>query len=193
MKNWDLSNRDDVYRLIEESRKGSVVAQRVLYETMSGKMLYLCYRYVNDMDEARDLMHDGMIKVFDSLRKYQHTGSFEGWVRRIILNNMLDYLRRKNKMLSSDDLDYRAESTNVTDRKFEDEFTRVKAEILLNLIKKLPYAYKMVFNLYVMEDFTHKEIAEFLGISEGTSKSNLSKAKQKLRELYYQKYPNKTD
>ncbi len=192
MKNLDLSNSDDVYRLIEESRKGNTVAQEVLYKHMSGKMLYLCYRYVNDMDEARDLMHDGMIKVFDSLKKYRHTGSFEGWVRRIVLNNMLDYLRRKNKMSLSENLDYRPENTNEMERQFEVECTKMKAEMILNLIKKLPYAYKLVFNLYVIEDFTHREIAEFLGISENTSKSNLSKAKQRLRELYH-KYSNKID
>ena len=193
MKNWDLSNSDDVYRLIEKSRKGNVVAQRVLYENMSGKMLYMCFQYVNDMDEARDLMHDGMIKVFDSLKKYRHTGSFEGWARRIILNNMLDYLRRKNKISFSEDLDYRSENTNETERQFEKECTKVKAEILLKLIKKLPHAYRLVFNLYVIENFTHREIGEFLGISENTSRSNLSKAKQRLRELYYQKYSDKID
>jgi len=193
MKNWDLSNSDDVYRLIEESRKGNVVAQRVLYEKMSGKMLYLCFRYVNDMDEARDLMHDGMIKVFDSLKKYKHTGSFEGWVRRIVLNNMLDYLRRKNRISFSEDLDYRSERDNEADKKFEMECTKMKAEKILKLIKQLPHAYKLVFNLYVIENFTHREIADFLGISENTSKSNLSKAKQRLRELYKTKYSNKID
>ncbi len=193
MKNLDLSNGDDVYRLIEESKKENIVAQRVLYEKMSGKMLYLCYRYVNDMDEARDLMHDGMIKVFDNLRKYKHTGSFEGWARRIVLNNMLDYLKRKNRISFSEDLEYGPESVNEAEQKFEKECTKMKADMILKLIKQLPHAYKLVFNLYVIENFTHREIADFLGISENTSKSNLSKAKQKIRELYLKKYSNKID
>lgn len=187
MKKWDLSNNDDVCRLIKDSRKGDIVAQRIIYENMSGKMLYLCYRYVNDMDEARDLMHDGMIKVFDNLKKYHHTGSFEGWVRRIILNNMLDYLRRKNRISFTENLNYYPESENTLEKQFEEEAVKMKAEIILNLIKALPYTYRVVFNLFVIENFSHREIAEFLGISENTSKSNLSKAKQRLRKLYYLK------
>ncbi len=186
MKKFDLSNTDDVYQLIESCKEGKTIAQRVLYEEMSGKMLSLCYRYVSDIDEARDLMHDGMIKVFENLKKYQFSGSFEGWARRIILNNLLDYLRRKKNMYYSDNLD-NTNGENVTnEHKMDDDFNKMKADILLKLVKNLPQAYKVVFNLYVIEDFSHREVAEFLGISENTSKSNLSKAKIKLRKMYYE-------
>ena len=143
-------------------------------------------RYATDYSEAQDILHEGFIKVFAKLKSFKNEGSFEGWIRRIIVNSAIDYVRAKKK------LTFDSEEKSIIDNiKDEDEvlieaenLSKIKAELIIELIQKLSPAYKTVFNLYVMEGYSHKQVAEELGISEGTSKSNLAKAKQKLRELF---------
>ena len=152
----------------------------------------MCLRYAADIDEAKDFTHDGFIKVFEKIKNFKHTGSFEGWIRRIIINNTIDYHRKKSKM----NLDYEKAYVfdNVTDDNEEDlgkiEFRSLTAEKIIDLIQDLTPGYRIVFNLYVIEEYTHKEIAEILSISIGTSKSNLAKAKEKIKKMYIQKYGN---
>ena len=142
-------------------------------------------RYARDEDEAQDMVQNGFIKVFDKLEVYNFTGSFEGWVRRIMVNTAIDFIRKhKNKTYSlEDDASIVGESEDGIVLEEEVSELNFKAEKAIEAISRLSAGYKMVFNLYVMEGYTHKEIAEYVGISEGTSKSNLAKAKQKLRAL----------
>jgi len=186
----DLSNQDDVKTIVEGCIKGDRNSQHLLYKATYGKMLGTCMRYASDMDEAKDFLHDGFIKVFEKVKYFKHTGSFEGWVRRIIVNNTIDCLRKKNKMQFNSDSDYSL--LNLTDNSKEGleklNQTNLSAARIIEMIQELSPAYKTVFNLYVIEEYSHKEIAEILGISIGTSKSNLAKAKMKLKNFYIEKY-----
>ena len=145
----------------------------------------VCMRYARDEDEAQDMVQNGFIKVFDKLEVYNFTGSFEGWVRRIMVNTAIDFIRKhKNNTYSLENESSIVDETEdgiVLDEELGE--LNFKAEKAIEAISRLSAGYKMVFNLYVMEGYTHKEIANFIGISEGTSKSNLAKAKQKLRAL----------
>jgi RNA polymerase sigma-70 factor (ECF subfamily) len=149
-------------------------------------MLAVSYRYATDYDEAQEITQEGFIKVFSKLNGFKNIGSLEGWIRRIIVNNALDFIRTKKKLVFENNegtllVNIKDETTNLFDDKFA---SKIKAELILELMQKLSPAYKTVFNLYVLEDYTHKEIANILGISIGTSKSNYFKAKAKLIELF---------
>jgi len=186
----DLSKQEDVLKIVDGCSKGNRKYQQELYKALYGKMLSVCLRYSCDIDEAKDFLHDGFIKVFEKIINFKHTGSLEGWIRRIIINNTIDTLRKKNKMT----MDY--ERQDVLEGMFDDsestiekiKFDNLEAEKIIELIQDLSPAYRTVFNLYIIEDYSHKEIAEMLNISIGTSKSNLAKAKEKLRYLYNKKY-----
>lgn len=162
-------------------------SQRLLYEKYYSKMLHTCLRYTKNGDEARDILQEGFIKVFTSLPSYQSTGSFDAWLKRIMVNTALDFYRKRQKeeyittdsnyILNSQENAFAEENSYEEDRGFQD----LDPNIVLEAIQNLSPAYRMVFNLYVMEGNSHKQIAESLGISEGTSKSNLAKAKANLQ------------
>lgn len=187
----DFSNQDYVKLIVDGCAKGKRECQQTLYKATYGKMMSLCLRYAKDKDEAKDYLHDGFIKVFEKIKDFKHTGSIEGWIRRIIVNNIIDSIRKKNKFGFSD-----AETSliNLTDDSEEEKETmnmvNINAAKIIGLIQELSPAYKTVFNLYVIEDYSHKEIAKMLNISIGTSKSNLAKAKGKLKNMYIEKYGN---
>jgi len=163
-----------------------------LYEKYYGKMMGVCYRYANDRDEADDLVQQGFIKLFKNLHRYEFKGSFDGWIRRIFVNTAIDHIRRKkNKpLLLGEDAHLDAFNRDKEHDPF-DKVEELDPKLVIDAIAKLTPAYKAVFNLYVIEDYAHKEIAEMLGISVGTSKSNLSKSKQNLRKYLKEAY-NKT-
>lgn len=141
-------------------------------------------RYAKDTDEAQDMVQNGFIKVFAKLDVYNFTGSLEGWIRRIMVNTAIDQIRKNKRDPFSIEDDARIQNLEEEipfDVEETNSETSIKAEKAIKAISQLSPAYKAVFNLYVMEGYTHKEIAEYLGISEGTSKSNLAKAKMKLR------------
>lgn len=186
----DFSNSEDVRTIVEGCIKGDEGCRQVLYKATYGKMLGVCMRYASNSDEARDLLHDGYIKVFEKIKNFRFTGSVEGWIRKIIVNNVIDTIRRRKKMQFNEDSDTYLNSlsdTSADDLSLIDERT-VSADKLVELIQELSPAYKAVFNMYVIEEMSHKEIAEKLHISIGTSKSNLAKAKTKLRTLYIERY-----
>ena len=170
-------------KIIEGCKKGKGRYQEELYRLIAPRMYGLCLKYANDKDDAKDIMQDGFIKVFQKIDQYSSKGSFEGWVRRIMINTALEKYRNQVTIYSLDERmplsDEGVHSTVVED---------LTAEDLLSLIHKLTPKYRMVFNLYAIEGYNHKEIAEMLGISEGTSKSNLSRARvilqEKVKELY---------
>jgi len=170
-------------KIIQGCKKGKQRYQEELYHLLAPKMYGLCLKYANDRDDAKDIMQDGFIKVFGKIDQFGEKGSFEGWVRRIMINTALEKYRSQVTMYSLDErmpLSDEGVQSTVIDN--------LSAEDLLGLIGQLTPKYRMVFNLYAIDGFSHKEIGEMLGISEGTSKSNLSRARvilqEKVRELY---------
>lgn len=188
----DFKNKEQVKSLVKGCKNGERKSQRVLYENLYPKMLGICMRYSKDPAEAQDMVHDGFIKVFERIKSFNSYGSLEGWIRRLIVNNTIDYLRKKKLMK----FNYGEEShiDNLKDEnpqdKAEKELTKIKAEKIVEIIQHLSPAYRAVFNLYVVEDLSHKEIAERLNITVGTSKSNLSKAKVKIKQLFEEQFEN---
>jgi RNA polymerase sigma-70 factor (ECF subfamily) len=154
-----------------------------LYELYFGKMMGVCMRYAIDYDEANELVQQGFIKLYNNLDKYNFNGSFDGWIHRIFINNSIDYIRRNKKKLILMDEDKKLDFLNQDHEEFSlFEKEELDPALVMQAISNLSPAYRTVFNLYVIEDYSHKEIAEMLEISEGTSKSNLSKAKHNLKK-----------
>ena len=176
---------DIINRCLRKDR----LAQEQLFKLYYGKMMGVCLRYTNDRDTAQEILQDGFIKVFDKLNTFESNGSFDGWIRRIMANTALDALR-KNKRLNwveENEINTKTEFNNPEDNfEFEQEF-ELKANVALEAINELSPAYKTVFNLFVFENYSHKEIADALGISEGTSKSNFAKAKMNLQKIINKK------
>jgi len=142
-------------------------------------MLAVCKRYVRDNSEAENVLQEGFILVFDKLSQFRFEGSFEGWVRKIMVNKAIQHCRQKASMYAVVDLDDYSDELVGAD----EILNTIAAKDLLNMIQDLPPTYKMVFNLYVFEGYKHREIAVMLGISEGTSKSNLSDARRILKSM----------
>lgn len=160
----------------KERRRDS---QKLLYERYAPKIYGVCLRYCQDIEAAQDLLHDGFIKIFSIIDSYMGKGSFEGWMKRVFINMALENIRKdKVQQRTTDDID------NVPD--IVDEETEVANSIseddLMRMIESLPKGYRTVFNLYAIEDFSHKEIAQLLNISEGTSRSQYIRARQILQE-----------
>jgi RNA polymerase sigma-70 factor (ECF subfamily) len=170
--------------IIKGCVKNDRASQKALYELFYGKMLGVCMRYAKSNDEAQDILHEAFLKVFNSIKSFNNSGSFEGWVRRIMVNTAIDHLRKnKQNYLIVSTVYANQKAVNIADEASEDElFLNIDQEEILKAVQELTPAYRTVFNLYVIEEYTHKEIAELLDISEGTSKSNLSKAKFNLKK-----------
>lgn len=163
----------DEKKLIQACIAEDKTAQRALYELHSPKMYFLCLRYAKNDAEAQDILQDGFIKVFDKLSSFQFKGSFEGWVRRIMVNTALNYIRKKShqeEVIGLEDYQDQVVSSKAISKLSEQE--------LLKLIQQLPDGYRMVFNLYVIEGYSQKEIAEKLAISANTSRSQLAKSRK---------------
>lgn len=164
--------------LIKKAIGNSREAQQQLFEQYAPKMLGVCRQYVKDNHHAEDLLLEGFLKVFSNLHQFKNEGSFEGWIRRIMVNTCISYLRKKNLIdLSDEEYVFNDAST--------ESLENTSVEDIQKLIDRLPEGYKMVFNLYAIEGFKHSEIAAQLGISESTSKSQLFKARKLLQENYY--------
>jgi len=170
--------------IIKGCLKNDRASQKALYEQYYSKMLGVCLRYSKSSDEAKDVLHEGFMKVFDGLKNFKSSGSFEGWIRRIMVNTSIDHLRKnKQNYLIVSTVYANEKASNVAEEINDDELAlHIDKEEILRAVQELTPAYRTVFNLYVIEEYTHKEIAELLDISEGTSKSNLSKAKFNLRK-----------
>jgi len=171
--------------LIKGCLKNDRASQKALYEQFYSKMLGVCLRYSKNTDEAKDILHEGFLKVFNGLKGFNNNGSFEGWIRRIMVNTAIDYLRKnKQNYLIVSTVYANEKQMNIADDTLEEEdfIMNIEEEIILKAVQELTPAYRSVFNLYVIENYSHREIAELLDISEGTSKSNLSKAKFNLKK-----------
>ncbi len=162
--------------LIEQCKNNSSKAQHLLFEKYAPKMMGVCMRYAGDKDTAEDLMINSFMKVFEKLDQFKKEGSFEGWIRRIMVNDCLSYIRKNKGMyleVELEEAEYQLDYNNLSDH--------LETEDLINLVNELPSGYKMVFNLYAIEGFTHQEIAEKLKITIGTSKSQLNRARKHLQ------------
>jgi RNA polymerase sigma factor (sigma-70 family) len=162
--------------LIKGCQKGNRKAQREVYDWLAPKMLTICRRYIRDANEAESIMITGFMKVLDKIEQFSGNGSFEGWVRRIMVNESLLYIRKNKGMYIEVDIEYADATPN-----YSLASENLEAEELLNLINSLPIGYRTVFNMFAIEGYSHKEIAESLAISENTSKSQLSRARKLLQ------------
>lgn len=162
--------------LIEKCRGNDSKAQASIYEKYSGKMFALCLRYIKEHSEAEDTMIQGFMKAFSKIDQFKQEGSFEGWLRRIMVNESLTYIRRNKSMYLEVEIEKAEREPD-----FNTLSDHLEAQDILVLINKLPMGYRTVFNLYAIEGFSHKEIAEKLEISVNTSKSQLSRARSLLQ------------
>jgi len=163
--------------IIDGCIEGKRKHQYKFYNLFSSKMMGVCMRYAKGQAEAEDILQDGFVKVFTNLHKFQPYGSFEGWVRRIFVNTAIEYYRQRRKFLIND--------IEIENQEFEfsdNVVDKMAAEEILVLIKEMPGGYRMVFNMYAIEGYSHKEIAEEMGISIGTSKSQYSRARSYLQK-----------
>ena len=173
----------DVSELIREAKKESAAAQKCLFDLLGDKMMLVCRRYVKTYEDAEDILLDGFYKFFKNLSSfsYQGDGSVYAWLKKIMINECLMFLRKKHSFIIATEQE--AEEISLE----EDALNNLSASEILNLITDLPIGYRTVFNLYVVEGMGHKEIAKLLGIAEGTSKSQLNKAKLLLQKNLMQK------
>uniref|UniRef100_UPI0040490496 RNA polymerase sigma factor n=1 Tax=Flavobacterium sp. TaxID=239 RepID=UPI0040490496 len=169
-----INLHQDENNLIRQAKEGNRQAQQSIYQKFSPKMLGVCRQYVKDVQLAEDVMITAFMKVFVNLNNFEFKGSFEGWIRRIMVNESISFLRVQKKTDFLEDTFYQEVGAEV-----DDSFLSV--DDLQFLIDQLPDGYKMVFNLYVIEGYKHHEIAKMLGINEGTSKSQLSQARKTLQ------------
>jgi len=166
-----------INELLEGCRAGNRKMQEALYRQTASKMLVVCMRYAKDRMEAEDVLQMGYIKVFQKVNEYRGDGAFEGWIRKVMVNTAIESYRKNLRSLSVVPIEdaYDQPSTGF-------DFSRLGMQDLLKVIQKLADGYRVVFNMYIIEGYSHKEIAETLGISEGASKSQLSRARAILKE-----------
>lgn len=164
-------------QLIKKCLQSDARAQKMLFDKYGKKFMGVCFRYAINEDEAKDILQEGFIKIFENLNKYSGKGSFEGWMRKIIINTALDNIRKNKKInfhLDVNEIEYKLISNDYIEE-------NLAAEDLLKILNNIPFGYKTVFNMYAIEGYSHKEIANKLGITESTSKSQYSRAKAVLR------------
>lgn len=172
--NIERNEKDFIEACIRQERW----AQQRLYEEHYSQLMAVCLRYAKDQDEALDILHEGFIKVFRNIKKYKAGTSLKAWLHRIMVNTSIDYYRKMVRRRTEDiDEAYDLEGSDPT------IIDKMSADEILKLVQSLSTSYRMVFNLYVVEGYSHKEIAEQLGINESTSRSNLVKARGKLQDL----------
>jgi RNA polymerase sigma factor (sigma-70 family) len=164
--------------LVNECLKGNSKAQKALFDKFASKMLSVCLRYMKNTEKAEDALQDGFIKVFVNLLNYNNSGVLEGWIRRIIVNTCLDELKKNKRLLlniSVEEVEYKLESNDFVQE-------QMMADDLMKLIQDMPAGYRVIFNMFAIEGYTHQEIATQLGISESTSKSQYLRARAYLKQ-----------
>ena len=164
----------DIKNIISGCLKGNRKDQEILYRRHAAKLYAVCLQYSGNDEEARDILQEGFIKIFENLCHYKHEGSFEGWIRRIMVNTALERYRSKHNLYRVDDIEMIPEPDAEPDN---EDYAGLEASDLLEIIRELPPKYRMVFNLFAIEGYSHKEISQMVNISEGTSKSNLARAR----------------
>lgn len=180
----DPEGKLDYASLIEGCRSGNRLSQKALYDALSRKMFAVCLRYMGDRDAAEDVLQDGFVTLFSKLDSFSGAGSFEGWARKIFVNTALMSLRRKDVLRNTEEVDAAFGLS-------EDSPTPVQQigyRELMKLVSELPPGFRTVFNMYVIEGYSHKEIAEALGITEVTSRSQLQRARTLLQDKIKEKH-----
>lgn len=165
-----------IERLLHECKKNNTQAQEQLYKLLAPKLFAVCLKYSRNHEEAQDNLQESFLIIFDKLKQFKNEGSFEGWAKRLVVNYVLQQYRKQGTLLElvSDNI-FVVEEIEIDDESITMEF-------LLKIIQELPDRYRLIFNLYVVDGYSHKEIAKMLEINEGTSKSNLARAKMILKE-----------
>jgi RNA polymerase sigma-70 factor (ECF subfamily) len=176
-RNQNITESDLIKGCIDGNRR----MQEILYQRFSPKMYAVCLRYAGTAEEAEDILQEGFIKIFKKLGSYRGEGSFEGWIRRIFVNTAIEHFRRKRYLQPVTERE-----ENTVEGKYLSILDDLAEKDVLALVQQLSPGYRTVFNMYVVEGYTHKEIADMLGISEGTSKSQLSRAKVILQDMVKQ-------
>ncbi|WP_306420519.1 RNA polymerase sigma factor [uncultured Tenacibaculum sp.] len=162
-------------QLIQECKQNNLQAQSQIYQIFAAKLFALSLKYCRNYQDAEDVLQDSFLKAFDKIHQYKNKGSFEGWLRRVVITTALQKYKDKTQLyIVKEEIDVKEEEVSLDE-------SNIDIDVLLSLIQELPDRYRLVFNLYVLDNFSHKEIADLLSISEGTSKSNLSRAKKILK------------
>ena len=187
----DKNKQRDIFNsyisLVERCKRQERAAQRELFERLSVKMFPVCLRYVGDREKAKDVLQDGFITLFAKLEDYRGDGFFEGWARRIFVTAALMYLRKTDVLRQAAQIDNEALQAEPLLKLEQEETAHLDADRIMELIMSMPAGFRTVFNLYAIEGFSHKEIAEMLNLSEGGSRSQLSRARAWLQERLKQK------
>jgi RNA polymerase sigma-70 factor (ECF subfamily) len=178
-------DENDLQSIIAACLSGSQSAQKALIKFFLTYARHICLPYVASKEEAEEVVNDCFLKVFTHLNKYDHTRPFKAWFKSILINTAIDYYRKNAKSRYHVEVD---DSLQLQDE--SDVISKMSADEILALVQKLPVSYRLVFNLYVLEGYTHREIAEMLGIKEGTSKSNLQDARRKLQAMIAESHPH---
>ncbi len=185
-KEFLLNNSE--HELVAACKAGKKVAQKRIYELFAGKMLNVCRRYAKDSEHARDLMHDGFIKVFLNIEKFREQSSLQTWITRIMINNSISAIKKEvRKGIKVKIEDVQLKEDDVVDFELIEK-QPITARQVFEKLNELPLGYKTVLSLYVLDGFTHREIGEQLGVTEGTSKSQLAKAKKLLAKILTEAY-----
>lgn len=163
--------------LIKECLKNNRNAQKQLYDKYASKLMGVCVRYTNAKEDAEDVLIEGFTTIFQKLSMYKGDGSFEGWMKRIMINTAISHFRLNSKYRFHQDI----EEVHQEIEHQETVIEKMETQRIMKLVNSMPEGYRMIFNLYAVEGFTHREIAEQLGLSEGTSKSQFSKARKWLQ------------
>lgn len=170
--------------MIEGAKRGDRRSQKAIFDLLSSKMFAVCLRYMGDRDAAEDILQDGFVTLFSKLDSYSGAGSFEGWARRIFVNTALMSLRKKDALKNTEDLDV---AWNVASND-PSPIQKIGNDDLLKMVASLPPGFRAVFNMYIIEGYSHKEIAEALGISETTSRSQLQRARMLMQSKIKERY-----
>ncbi|MDR0537695.1 MAG: sigma-70 family RNA polymerase sigma factor [Tannerellaceae bacterium] len=165
-------------QLIDGCKKGNRLAQKELYDKYSRKMMGVCMRYFNDKETARDVLQEGFVKLFLNINSFLEEGPFEAWMRKIFVNSALEHLRRVDILKEAASLDNVTEQSSAPSSPLDD----LREQELLKMVQNLPTGFRTVFNLFAIEGYSHKEIAEMLGITESTSRSQYTRARQLLQK-----------
>lgn len=182
-------------RLIKGCKKYNKAAQKELYEQYAPIFKGICLRFTGNLHEAEDVLHECFIKIFTKIGQYKGSGSFEGWMKRLVVNTSISWVKANKNLAQSYEIEEYKEQSDEANSEFDPENSNIKTivsnadfteEDIMGTINKLPDGFRMVFNLYVFENYKHKEIAEILGIDENTSKSQLSRARKLIQKNLYE-------
>lgn len=178
-------NENDLQSIITACLVNNTQAQKALISMFLSYAKNVCFPYVSNKEEAEEVINDGFLKVFNNLDKYDHSRPFKAWFKSILINTAIDYYRKNMKNVQQVNIDYVDVEYAGTDI-----ISKISADEILALVQKLPTSYRLVFNLYIIEGYSHREIAGMLNIGEGTSKSNLRDARKKLQSMILESRPN---